>query len=601
MSRAPGRDNSHVEPALRQFLPPCQIKCPIHEDIQRTNVLISLLPIDPVKARDAILEIGDYLFDRNPFFSVCAYVCGICELGCTYAGTGGAIRRRLLKRFIAENYRDRLKETTPFARTDATGRVAVIGAGPAGLMAAFELARRGYDTTLFEASDRPGGALSLIPHYRLPQEVLSDSIDAIVRVAGITLLLNSPLGEKGFDLDLLREQGFSAIFIASGSPSPRILTYDRIEVSGQRLPGVMYGHTFLYELAHNAVPEGYLNGCRVIIAGGGNVAFDAARSARRLGAETRLVCLECADRGSRDGILAEPQEVKGAMEEGVQIIFSRGISAINEMNGVFRSVVAPRCIGVFDDNGFNPRFNLDDTMEITGDILIIAVGQGPERIFLQHEGLLDDRGKLAADPLTLESSRQRGVFIGGDMLRIGFMVDAMRDGLEAAESIDRYIRGIDLRSGRQRDYASPPPPIRHQYRAEPDLVWIPPIERIDFNLFEQGFSLPEAIAEAKRCLECGPCVSCKACIVAGIQDDLPRLETDEERCSGCGICITACPYGAASLTKADNGLISSSDELLCRGCGLCVAACPAAARRLAKENTKVRFDEIVNRLKVAQP
>ncbi|MBI5657073.1 MAG: FAD-dependent oxidoreductase [Geobacter sp.] len=600
MKKQPDRDAGSVEPALRQFLPPCQARCPIREDIQRTNVLISLLPDDPAAAQAALIEIGDYLFDQNPLFTVCAYVCGLCELACWYADSGGAIRRRLLKRFVAESYRQRLMERPPFTNVPEKERVAVIGGGPAGLMAAFELSRRGYRPTVFEAGDRLGGALWLIPRYRLPHETLEETLAALVRIAQIEVRCGSSAGTGELTLDRLRVQGFAAIFVATGSPVPRILTYAGAAVPGQQLAGIMYGHSFLYELAHDAIPAGYFRDRRVIVVGGGNVAFDAARSARRLGATTTLICLECATRNCRDAVPADPNEIRGAWEEGVEIVYDRGVSSIRSENGVFRGIIAPRCTRVYDDNCvFDPRFDPEDRLEMAGDILIIAVGQGPERRFLAEEGLLDDNGRLVADPLTLQSARQSDVFVGGDMLKIGFMVEAMRDGKEAAESIDRFVRATDLRSGRTCDTVSPLPPHRHYYRPEPAVAWIPPEQRQDFRLFEEGFTLAEAIAEARRCLACGPCISCKACIAAGIQDDIPGVEIDEGRCSGCGICIPACPFNAASLAIKGERTVSVTDPILCRGCGFCVAACPSAARRLVGERLSQRLDTLLKRLKTS--
>jgi len=565
------------------FLPPCQVKCPIHEEIQRSNILISLLPSDPEAASAQIIEIGNSLFQSNPFFPICGYVCGICELECSYAEHGGAIRRRLLKRFIAENYRNHLNEIETFPKGELA-EVAIIGGGPAGLMAAFELARRGYRPSIYESDDLLGGAIRLIPHYRLPKNILEETLDAIVRVAGIKLHLNSPLGKQGFDLDRLRNEGAAAIFIAAGSPTPRILEYQGKLVAGQQLAGVMYGHSFLYELAHGAIPDGYLNHRRVIVVGGGNVAFDAARSARRLGALTRLICLESASGIGREKIPADPHEIESAVEEGIEIIHSRGVASINSDDGTFQSISAPLCKVVYDDKGFNPVFDPSDTIDIYADLLVIAVGQGPERCFLEHEGLLDENGKVAVDQLTLESLLHEGVFIGGDMLRIGYMVDAMSAGLEAAESIDRQIRGADLREGRGFKCLTADPPVRRSYRPGAELPRVLYGPYPDFNFHEAGFSLEEAISEARRCIACAPCASCEACLDAGIRVGIPGCEVDEDRCSGCGICTTACPFGAIYLKADGIKHISATDSLLCRGCGLCVPVCPVSARKLILNN-----------------
>lgn len=584
---------STTEPAIRQFLPPCQIRCPIIEDIQRTNVLISLLPEDPEAARPAIIAIGDYLYERNPFFTVCGYVCGLCELACNYSTHGGAIRRRLLKRFLADSYTPWLKEKEPLPTARDKDQVAVVGGGPAGLMAAFDLSRRGYRVTVFEASDRLGGALRLIPHYRLPAEVLDSTLDNLVRIAAIDVQLQREIGTPPLTFDILWRNGFKAAFVARGTPSPRVLTFGGTELEGQKLSGVMFGNSFLYEMSHANLADDYFRGRRVIVVGGGNVAFDAARSARRLGADTTVVCLESEAKGTRDSIPADADEVRGAWEEGIEFVYRRGVRRIIGEKGEFRAIAAPLCTRVYDDRGFNPCFNLEDEVEIGGDVLIIAVGQGPQRSFLQQEGLLDEKGRLDIDPLTLQSRQQPALFVGGDLLHIGYMAEAMRDGIEAAESISRYLQGHDLREGRQRELVPQEPPRRRHYLHEPERVWVPPEKRLHFQLFEQGFTLREAIAEARRCLACGPCMSCKACVEAGIRTEIPTIELNEELCSGCGVCVSVCPYGAAMLKIQGDRQTSTTDRIACKGCGACVAACPAGARRLSGGSNDLRYHQLL--------
>ncbi len=571
---------ARVEPAVKQFLPPCQVRCPINEDIQRTNVLISLLPADPELATDGIIQIGDYLYERNPLFNICGYVCGLCELDCNYQSKGGAIRRRLLKRFISDTYTGHLNRKEEYDFVKQKENVAVVGGGPAGLMAAFDLSKRGYRVTIFEAADRLGGALWLIPRYRLPEEVLTSSVENLVRVAGVDVKLNTRIGEGRLTLERLRNEGFKAVFVAQGTPAPRVLTYGKEKVQGQDLSGVVYGNTFLYEVSHGNIRPSYFQGQKVIVVGGGNVAFDVARTARRLGGETTIVCLECEDKKSRDGIPADEDEIRGAWEEGIRIVYSRGVRRIAGESERVHRIECPRCTGVFNEHGFDPRFDESDMLDIHGDVLIITVGQGPERAALQKEGLLDERGMLAVDPLTLQSRKIESVFIGGDLRRIGFMAEAMQEGLVAAESIERYLRGLDLRTGRKIDYEAQDIPLRRYYFNEPEVLWIPPEKRMHFQLFERGFSLTEAVEEAKRCLTCGPCVSCKACVSVGIQEALPTVKVNEERCCGCAICTSICYYGSAQLKEVEGGRRSTTDMFKCKACGMCVVACPSNAREL---------------------
>lgn len=597
------RGSGRVEPAIRQILPPCQIRCPINEDIQRTNVLLSLLPRDLESALPGIVQIGDTLYEKNPLFTICGYVCGLCELGCNYSSKGGAIRRRLLKRFIADHYRPYLEQKKPFSIQPERGQIAVIGGGPAGLMAAFDLSRRGYRVTLFEAEERLGGALWLIPAYRLPDEILAAAIDSLIRIARIEVRYHSRIGCGELTLESLKTCGFEALFIAKGSPSPRVLSFAGEKLEGQNLCGVMFGHDFLYEVSHGNIGGNYFKGQRVIVIGGGNVAFDVARSARRLGGDTSLVCLECEDKKRRDGIPADDDEIKGAWEEGVHLLYSRGVRKIFGKEGIFGGIETVPCRQVYDDTGFNPSFDLDSPLWIQGEVLIIAVGQGPDRDLLCQEGLLDAAGHLAIDPLTLQSLNLPSVFVGGDMRHIGFMVEAMQDGLVAAESIDRFLRNADLHEGRLREYQPQEIPLRRHYLHEPEICWVPPEKRLHFELFEEGFDIGEAIDEARRCLACGPCVSCKACISVGMLESLPTVEVDAQRCCGCGICVTACTYGSAQLRVSGEKILSTTDPFSCKACGQCVIACPSSARRMVGDPTASRVQRVLTALaeKKGQP
>jgi len=584
---------AHVEEAMKQLLPPCQIQCPINEDIQRTNVLISLLPEDLEKAKPGIIQIGDYLYQKNPFFNICGYICGICELECNYKTKGGSIRRRLLKRFLSDHYTDYLKEKEELSIVKDKENVAVIGGGPGGLMCAYDLSKKGYRPTIFESSERLGGALWLIPEYRLPQDVLQTTMDNLIRIAGIDVRYKAKVGEGKLTFERLRNDGYKAIFMAKGTPYPRVLTFGAEVVDGQDLSGVMYGHTFLYEISHGNIQPAYFQKQKVVVIGGGNVAFDVARSARRFGGDVTVVALESEDKNSRDGIPADEEEIRGAWEEGIRIVHSRGIRKILGERGRFKGIECPRCTSVFDETGFNPQFDCDDCVNIMGDVLIVTVGQVPDRAFLQKEGLLDERGRLIVDPFTLQSPQNPMVFIGGDVRRIGFMVEAMKEGVDASESIHRYLRGLDMRENRKRDFEPFAIPERDTYKPPTDVVWVPPEKRMHFQLFERSLTLHETIEEAKRCVTCGPCISCKACVSIGFEKSLYAVKVDEQRCSGCGVCVYACNYGSAHLIEKEGRLISATDMFRCKSCGMCVAACPSDARTLVEDATYQRIDEVI--------
>ncbi|MCS7280705.1 MAG: FAD-dependent oxidoreductase [Desulfobacterota bacterium] len=582
-------EQAQAEAAVQQILPPCQIRCPIKEPIQRTNVMISLLPENEEKARQGVIEIGDFLYERNPFFTVCGYVCGICERECNYRLKGGAIKRRLLKKFLAQWYIPYLYEKKPLSLRKDKGPVAILGGGPAGLMCAYELSKKGYDVTVFEARKKLGGALRYIPKYRLPETVLDATIDNLIRIAGIKV--ETQVRFEGSIVEELEAQGFKAIFIAPGTPQPRPLTLGTTPVEWQGIENVDYGINFLSKLSEESLPSDYFKGKRVIVIGGGNVAFDVARSAVRLGGEVTIVCLETWDKKSKDGIPADEEEIEGAEQEGVRIVYSRGVKSVIGENGKFKKIECPRCVSVFDEKGFNPKFDMNDIIEIEGDVLLISIGQMPDRSLLLKAGLFDELGRLSVNPITRQSLRKKNVFVGGDVRRIGFMVDAMAEGREAADFIDRYLRGVSLAKWVV-IYEASKTPNRRIFKPEPKPKWRRIEERMNFNEFEIGFTLEEAIREARRCLECGPCISCKACVAVNLQDELPTVKVDEDLCSGCSICVTACNYHTAQLREVpvvfegrEVGFkkISYTDPLLCKACGMCVAACPSGARQIVPD------------------
>jgi len=596
----PARVEEVVDEATgKVHLPPCQIACPIGEPIQRTNAMIASLPLDAQEAYSQIIKIGDEIYEKNPLFTICSYICGLCERECNYKDQTGAIRRKMLKRFLTDYYLPYLETKSPLPYPTRE-KVAVVGGGPGGLMCAYELSKNGYQVTILEGNSQLGGALKYIPQYRLPTEIIDTTLNSLVRIAHIDVKFGVEMGDGGKTLDDLKHEGYRAIFIATGTPSPRPLTFDGQLVAGADLDGVAFGLYLLIDVNQGRVSHQLLRRLfehkKVIVVGGGNVAFDVARTARRLGGEVSLVCLECENKLSKDGIPADVEEIEGAKEEGIRIIYRRGVEEIIGEGGKFAKIKCPRCTSVFDESGFNPKFERSDVTYIEGDVLLVTIGQGSERSFFQQEGLLNERGRLDIDRLTLMSNRQKGIFIGGDVRRAGLAAEAMGDGMVAAESIGRYLRGDNLKAGREKQYEATAIPKLMDYKPQPESEWVLMEERLNFELFEKGFTLEEAVKEARRCLCCGPCKSCKACVVLGLQPEISPIEVNQDICSGCGICVAVCSYDAIKLVQSNNGLVSAIDDLRCKRCGACSAACPADAiniKNFATEQIMAEIEEVL--------
>ena len=476
--------------------PQCTEACPAGIDVP--GYLRYIADNKPDEACKLIIE-------KAPFPGILGRVCTHpCETACKRGEVGESISICAAKRFAADRAGN-FSEWMSSAAADTGHKVAVIGAGPAGLTAAFYLRKKGHQVTVFEAREKPGGMMRYgIPYYRLPEDILEKEIQAVLS-PGIELRTGQKLGVD-YEIDQLRQEGFEAVFVAVGAQLSR-----RIDLEGSDLDDVHWGVEFLADVTDGknmAVKD------RVVVIGGGNVAVDVALTALRLGAkEVKLACLE-----SREEMPANPWEIQQAREEGVEMLYSWGPDKITANAGNVTGIELVRCTSVFDDEGnFCPYF--DDTKKsIAADQVILAIGQASETAFCRDFCFLDDQGSLPVHNglIIIDNNTQeteiKGVFAGGDAANgPATVIEAIAAGRRAAISIDTYLGGdgtIEL--GMQNMACGNGQPNydgkRENGFSELKRVEVPSLpltERISgFSEVELCCSDEQIKAETHRCLQC---------------------------------------------------------------------------------------------------
>ena len=528
-------DTSVSTNGIRQA--PCEVVCPAHVAVPGYIALLASRRYE---------EALDLIRQNLPLPSICGRICHHpCESVCKRQELDEPIAISDLKRFITDHAGTL---PPPLTRTKAE-RVAIIGAGPAGLACAYDLLRKGYGVTIFEALPVAGGMLSVgIPEYRLPKDVLNRDIEYL-RALGVEIKTNSALG-TGLTLDDLERKGYGAICIAIGTQKGTTP-----DIPGIDLNGVMIGLTFLKETnLGNKVKVRE----RVLVVGGGNVALECGRVAKRLGAkEVYVVCPE-----SRENMPAFPIEIEEGLDEGLVLHPSIVVLKVLGSDGRVTAVECGRVKRMeFDDEG---RLHTDiiDGSEHTmfADNVIFAIGQtlninSTERM----EGIkLTKRGTIAIDPETMETTRP-GIFAGGDAVTgPSTVIEAITSCQKAAIYIDRYLSGEVMRDSlpRQEINASDikvsiPAEVKKQRRQE--MPVLSPSRRVKgFDEVALGYSEEGALAEAGRCLNCAGSLCRVVCPYSAPQFDVgekPKMQM----CNFCldrwaegkkPICVEACPMRA---------------------------------------------------------
>lgn len=487
----------------REGRAPCRDACPAS---QRIPGFISL--IRERRYADALQTIK---LD-NPFPAICGRICyHPCEAACNRAALDAPLNIRALKRFVADHVADEEREPIKPVEPIYNERVAIIGAGPAGLTAAQDLVLAGYRVTVFEALPVAGGMLRVgVPAFRLPDDVIEREVQDILDL-GVDLRLNTRVD----DVSSLLHDGFKAVLVAIGAHKGV-----RLPIEGNDLEGVLLNTDFLRELRlgqfQNQAPG------RVLVLGGGNVAMDCARTAIRLGADSVAVaCLE-----GEDQMLAHRQEIEAAKQEGVQFYNKRSFNRILGSNGHVTGVECEQVANfTFDAEGrLHVETMPNSSHTIEADTVIFAVGQKPQ-LDLCPQTKHSPQGTLVVDTETSQTS-ERGVFAVGDVVTgTAFAIDAIAGGHRAAYSIHRYLRGEEQERPTLAVWDSlvaPPMPIVH--KTSKDLAHLPVarrIELVEYNMaglespfaeIEAPLTEEQAVQEASRCLNCGICAECLQCV-----------------------------------------------------------------------------------------
>ncbi len=499
---------------------PCKAECPAHIGIQGYIKLAS---------QGRYAEALELIKHENPFPAVCGRVCPrYCESACTRGDIDDPIAIDDIKKFIAEQDLKTENRFIPELKHQYGNKIAVVGAGPAGLTCAYYLAIDGYKVTVFEKQKALGGMLTFgIPSFRLEKDVINAEIE-ILKILGVEFKTGVDIG-KDVSLDELRNEGFEAFYIAIGAQLGR-----NIGLEGENTKGVVTGVDFLRNVALDQSLK--IKG-KTIVIGGGNVAIDVARSATRVGSSlTEMYCLE-----SRNEMPALQEEVDEALEEDITINNSWGPVRIIEKNGRVAGVEFRKCLTVFDENNrFNPKYDENETKIVEADNVIISVGQGIDwgNLAKGSKIELNPNNTVKADPLTYQTA-EADIFVGGDAFSgPKFAIDAIAMGKEGAISIHRYVnKGQSLTLGRlDRSYKSFDRQnidlagydrLPRQKSKHADIV----DSKGSFSDLRGTFTEDQIKNETERCLGCGTTV------------------VDEFMCVGCGVCVTKCKFDAIKLVR----------------------------------------------------
>lgn len=505
---------------------PCKASCPAHLPVQGYIKMAS---------QGKYLDALKLIKTENPFPAVCGAICNRrCEDACTRGRVDQAVAIDEIKKFIAEQELHAKTRYIPpmlnYSGKPFQEKIAVIGAGPAGMSAAFYLKKMGYPVTVFEKEKRPGGMLmNGIPSFRLEKDVIEAEID-VLREMGVEFRCGVEVG-RDITVQKLRQDGYKAFYVAIGAQDGR-----KAGIPGEDAKGVLTGLEFLRCV--NQDMENTRIAGRTVVIGGGNVAVDVARTALRAGASSvSMYCLE-----TRETMPAAGDEIEEAAQEGIGICNSWGPKEILTENGRVTGVVFKKCVSVFDESGrFHPVYDEEQLLTVECEAVLVAIGQSVRwgELLAGTKAEFNRNGTVKADPVTYQTA-EPDIFVGGDVYTgPKFAIDAIAAGKEGCVSIHRFVHpGQSLTIGRNlRQFSEldkdnlqlDPETFDNAKRQVPGRK--SPDGNNNFRDLRSTFTEEQVRAEAGRCLGCGATV------------------VDPNKCIGCGVCTTKCEFDAIHLSR----------------------------------------------------